>query len=65
MLALVGSPATAGNAIWKTGGEPGILMKNKQLNAELNARYRLLLKTKCLKLNRLSIAYVGYHGTEI
>jgi hypothetical protein len=48
----------------KNGVEPGMFMKNKQVSEKSTRCSGPLPKTKYLKLNRLSILNVGYHGAE-
>jgi hypothetical protein len=48
----------------KTMMEPGMLMINKQVSEEILEMCGSLPRTKCLKLNPLSISLVGYHGAE-
>ena len=57
-------PFNGGSTPGKTGAEPGMLMKNKQLSEESKRCSGPFQKTKCLKLNRLSISIVGYHEAE-
>jgi hypothetical protein len=45
-------------------GEPGMLMKGKQLSAESKSGLCPLQETKHLKLNGLSIPVSGHHGEE-
>ena len=45
-------------------GEPGMLMKLKQLSAESKSGLCPLQETKHLKLNGLSILVIGHHGEE-
>jgi hypothetical protein len=60
----VGFPSTVGNTPGKIWVEPRMLMKNKQVSEESKRCSGSFQKTKCLKLNRLSISIVGYHEAE-
>jgi hypothetical protein len=63
-MALAGFPLSGGRHARKTSEEPGMLMKIKQVNEELQRYCSSFRKSKYLKLNRLSTSVVGYHGAE-
>jgi hypothetical protein len=48
----------------RSWGDPGMLMKGKQLSAESKSGICPLQETKHLKLNGLSILGIGHHGEE-
>jgi hypothetical protein len=63
-MVLVGSPSAAGSRPREALMKARMLMKIKQLSEEPQKCADPFPKTKCLKLNRLSILVVGYQGAE-
>jgi hypothetical protein len=57
-------PFTSGQHAQGTWGDPGMLMKIKQVSQEFAMMRWTPQKTKYLKVNRLSASIVGYHGDE-